>query len=60
MIVIKPGILPETKVHGGKCFHCGAEFEFQASEAVPESTCRNEDYLKIACPTCKKIVWVQV
>ena len=60
MTIIKPGGLPELQVFEGKCLHCKCEFSFERREAVPESTCRNEDYLKVECPTCKRSVWVQI
>lgn len=60
MKVIRPGKLPEEKTYQGTCHHCECLFEFVRKEAEFESTCRNEDYLKVGCPTCKRLVYVQI
>jgi hypothetical protein len=60
MRVIRPGVLPDTKEYYGHCVYCHCAFTFMRGEAKFESTCRNEDYLKIACPTCKREVWVRL
>jgi hypothetical protein len=60
MKVLKPGQLPETQIYQAQCGYCRCEMEFTRGEAKFESTCRNEDYLKVNCPTCKREVWVQI
>ena len=60
MKVIKPGTLPETAIHRATCSHCGCVMEFERREATFQSTCRNEDYLTVKCPTCKRDVWLEI
>lgn len=60
MKITKPGSLPEEQVFDATCTHCRCEFEFTRREARYESTCRNEEYLIIHCPTCKREVYRQI
>jgi len=60
MKTIKPGVLPENEIYQAICAHCKCEMEFTRGEAEFVSTCRNEDYLKVGCPTCRRELWVQI
>ena len=60
MKILKRGSLPEDEEHTAKCSHCGTEIQFYRKEASIESTCRNETYLKIACPVCHRMIWVEI
>lgn len=52
MRVIKPGRLPEKRLHRIACRTCHAQFEFEQHEAKYVSDFRDGDYLEINCPTC--------
>ena len=60
MNVIKPGVDPKGKKYRGECLHCKCEVEFLRSEAEYVSSCRNEEMLRVTCPTCKQDIWVDV
>ena len=60
MRVLKEGSLPEAEVFRATCPNCRTEFEFTRGEATYESSCRNDEFLKIACPKCRRIVYVEI
>ena len=60
MKTIKPGVLPETKLYRATCVRCGCIMEFTRGEAQQVSGGRNDEYLKVGCPTCHREVWVDL
>lgn len=62
MKIIKPGNLPEEKEYRAQCNNCNCVFEFKRGEAKIDSSgsYRNETYLTIGCPTCMKLVYVDI
>lgn len=50
--ITKPGTLPETRVFGANCRHCGCEFTFNPPDAKYETDQRDGDFYRIPCPTC--------
>lgn len=62
MEIIKEGKLPEKEIFNGTCTHCRCHVRFERSEAKYHSTCRNEQYLEVKCPTpgCSKQIFVEI
>jgi hypothetical protein len=59
--IIEPGLDPQNRIFEGSCVSCHCLFQFERREAIrQQSTSRNETFLLIACPTCKREVWVQI
>ena len=57
MKIIERGELPESKIYRTQCNHCKTVFEFEKREAKARFD-RNEHYLTIDCPVCKRTVSV--
>jgi len=53
MKIIEHGTPPDAKPITAKCSHCKTVVEFYKSEARVMAD-RNETYLLIECPVCKK------
>lgn len=52
--IIRKGKIPEDKKFRYTCSRCQTIFEFKASEAKLEATCRNESFRVIKCPLCNR------
>ena len=57
MKIIKRGELPELQTYRTTCNNCHTGFEFLKQEAKARFD-RNEHYLTIDCPVCKRTVSV--
>lgn len=58
--IIEQGQLPESKRYETRCLHCRTHFSFLRSDAQYWSAIRNEEGLKINCPTCGKTCWTDI
>jgi uncharacterized protein with PIN domain len=58
MKIIKQGAVPKERVYITICEYCNTQFEFSEKEAKTKKA-NAEDFLKINCPLCKKIVEVE-
>ena len=54
----KLGSDPAKKVYEATCIRCRTEFSFQREDAEYWSSVRNEEGLKIPCPSCRRDVYV--
>ena len=59
MKIIKRGELPELKTYETTCNSCRTVFEYFKQEAKAQFD-RNEHYLTIDCPVCKRTVSVDL
>lgn len=55
--IVKPGVLPETRVFDATCNYCKCTFTFQPPDAQFVGDQRDGDCYRIGCPTCGRDVY---
>lgn len=59
MKILEQGRIPSQTIHRVTCLNCSTRFEFSRFEATL-GTDRNEDYLSIHCPLCRRECFLSI
>ena len=57
--IIKEGKISNPK-YQGTCNYCECVFTFQGEDIMLQESWRNETYVKLRCPYCKKICSISI